>query len=207
MAAASEEDLQLVAALRAGDEDAFMGLVERHQAQMVRIAQMYVPTRAVAEEVVQETFMAVFRSMDAYRGQSTLLSWIYGIAKNTVNNYIRRARAHEQRVERAESELVRSAHTLDACTPEEHLSLRRYQDAIQERLKSVPEWHHEVFVLRHVDNLPIGEIARRVSAFATEKPEIAREIIRCGIGDVTEPLPPSAVKVRTAPSVTSWPQV
>ena len=107
--------------------------------------------------------MAVFRSIDAYRGQSSLLSWVYGIAKNTVNNHIRRARAHDHRVERAESELVRSAHSLDACTPEEHLSLRRYQDAIQDRLANVADWHHEVFVLRHVENLPIGEIARRVS--------------------------------------------
>lgn len=162
-AVAKRSDAQLIEGIRRGNQADFAILYERYFARIYSFAYGRLRNHADSEEVVQETFVAVFRSIDAYRGQSSLLSWIYGIAKNTVNNTIRRARAHEQRVERAETELVRSAHSLDACTPEEHLSLRRYQDAIQDRLAAVPEWHHEVFVLRHVDNLPIGEIARRVS--------------------------------------------
>jgi RNA polymerase sigma-70 factor (ECF subfamily) len=156
-------DAQLIEGIRRADQADFAVLYDRYFARIYSFAYARLRNHADTEEVVQETFVAVFRSIDAYRGQSSLLSWIYGIAKNTVNNTIRRSRAHEQRVERAESELTRSAHSLDACTPEEHLSLRRYQDAIQERLAMVPDWHHEVFVLRHVENLPIGEIARRVS--------------------------------------------
>ena len=53
--------------------------------------------------------------------------------------------------------------SLDACTPEEHLSLRRCEDAIQESLASVADWHAEAFVLRHFENLSIDQIARRVS--------------------------------------------
>ena len=161
--AAQRSDAQLVEGIRQARQADFAILYERYFPRIYRFAYARLRNHADTEEVVQETFAAVFRSIDAYRGQSSLLSWIYGIAKNTVNNYIRRSRAHEQRLERAESELVRSAHSLDACTPEEHLSLRRYQDAIQDRLAGIPDWHHEVFVLRHVDNLPIGEIARRVS--------------------------------------------
>jgi RNA polymerase sigma-70 factor (ECF subfamily) len=161
--AAERSDAQLVEGIRQARQADFAILYERYFPRIYRFAYARLRNHADTEEVVQETFAAVFRSIDAYRGQSSLLSWIYGIAKNTVNNYIRRSRAHDQRVERAETELVRSAHSLDACTPEEHLSLRRYQDAIQERLASVADWHQEVFVLRHVDNLPIGEIAKRVS--------------------------------------------
>lgn len=161
--AAPRSDAQLVEGIRQARQADFAILYERYFPRIYRFAFARLRNHADTEEVVQETFAAVFRSIDAYREQSSLLSWIYGIAKNTVNNYIRRARAHEQRVERAETELVRSAHSLDACTPEEHLSLRRYEAAIQERLASVAEWHQEVFVLRHVDNLPIGEIAKRVS--------------------------------------------
>jgi RNA polymerase sigma-70 factor (ECF subfamily) len=156
-------DAQLVLGIRQADPGAFACLYERYFPRIYSFAHGRLRNHADTEEVVQETFTAVFRSIDAYRGQSSLLSWIYGIAKNTVNNHIRRARAHDQRVERAESELVRSAHSLDACTPEEHLSLHRYQDAIRDRLAGVADWHHEVFVLRHVENLSIGEIARRVS--------------------------------------------
>ena len=104
----------------------------------------------------------MFRSIGAYRGTSSLLAWVYGIAKNTVNNHIRRQRAHEQRIERAEAELLRSHRTLDSCTPEEHLNLRRCEEEIQQRLGSVASWHAEAFALRHMQDLPIGEIARRV---------------------------------------------
>jgi len=156
-------DAQLIEGIRRASQADFALLYDRFFPRIYAFAYGRLRNHADTEEVVQETFMAVFRSIDAYRGQSSLLSWVYGIAKNTVNNHIRRARAHDHRVERAESELVRSAHSLDACTPEEHLSLRRYQDAIQDRLANVADWHHEVFVLRHVENLPIGEIARRVS--------------------------------------------
>jgi len=112
---------------------------------------------------VQDIFTAVFRSIDAYRGQSSLLAWIYGIAKNSVNSHIRRAKAHEQRIEQAEDELVRSSHSVAAGTPEEHLSLRRCEEAIQERLGLLADWHTEVFVLRHFEDVSIDEIAQRVS--------------------------------------------
>jgi RNA polymerase sigma-70 factor (ECF subfamily) len=161
--AGSRTDAQLIQGIRRANHADFAVLYERYFPRIYSFAYGRLHNHADTEEVVQETFVAVFRSIDAYRGQSSLLSWIYGIAKNTVNNYIRRARTHDQRLERAESELVHSAHSFGACTPEEHLSLRRYQDAIRERLASVADWHQEVFVLRHVDNLPIGEIARRVS--------------------------------------------
>jgi RNA polymerase sigma-70 factor (ECF subfamily) len=82
MVAASEEDLRLVEALRSGDEDAFMSLVDRYQAQMVRVAQMYVPTRAVAEEVVQETWLGVLKGLPRFEGRSSLRTWIFRILVN-----------------------------------------------------------------------------------------------------------------------------
>jgi RNA polymerase sigma-70 factor (ECF subfamily) len=82
MVAASEEDLRLVEALRSGDEDAFMSLVDRYQAQMVRVAQMYVPTRAVAEEVVQETWLGVLKGLPRFEGRSSLRTWIFRILAN-----------------------------------------------------------------------------------------------------------------------------
>jgi RNA polymerase sigma-70 factor (ECF subfamily) len=156
-------DAQLLEGLRAGSEADFNLLYERYFQRVFAYVYSRLRNRADSEEVVQETFTAVFRSAQGYRGQSALLSWIYGIAKNNVNNHHRRARAHEARIERAEQELQRAPQRLDTCTPEEHLNLRRYERAIQERLSSIAGWHAEVFVLRHMENLPIGEIARRVS--------------------------------------------
>ncbi len=156
-------DRELVAGIRRGSQSDFNLLYDRYFQRVYGFAYQRLHNHADAEEVVQETFTAVFRCMEAYRGQSSLLSWIYGIAKNTVNNYIRRSKAHEQRIERAEFELMRPATSLYSCTPEEELSLSRCEDAIRSTLASVASWQAEVFVLRHVENLSIGEISRRVS--------------------------------------------
>ncbi len=80
---ASPEDLQLVRALRAGDEVAFMMLVERYGPAMLRLARMYVPTRAVAEDVVQEAWLGVLKGLDGFQGRSSLRTWIFRILVNT----------------------------------------------------------------------------------------------------------------------------
>jgi RNA polymerase sigma-70 factor, ECF subfamily len=79
---ASRDDLALVERLRAGDERAFMMLVEQHQAVMLRIARMYVSSHAVAEEVVQEAWLGVVKGIDRFEGRSSLRTWIYRIVTN-----------------------------------------------------------------------------------------------------------------------------
>jgi RNA polymerase sigma-70 factor (ECF subfamily) len=72
----SVEDLRLVERLRSGDEDAFMALVDRYRPAMLRIARMYVSTLAVAEEVVQDTWLGVLRGLGGFEGRSSLRTWI-----------------------------------------------------------------------------------------------------------------------------------
>jgi len=79
---ASPEDLAFVDRLRAGDEAAFMMLVDRHQGPMLRIARMYVSTRAVAEEVVQEAWLGILQGLDRFEGRSSLRTWMYRILVN-----------------------------------------------------------------------------------------------------------------------------
>ena len=155
-------DAELVQGIRGGDSAAFNVLYDRYFQRIHAFAYARLRNRADAEEVVQETFTAVFHSMDAYRGQSSLLSWIYGIAKNTINNTLRRARAHDQRIERAQQELVLSAESVDSCTPEQQLGFQRSADALRESLESISDWQAEAFMLRHFENLPIQEIAERM---------------------------------------------
>lgn len=77
------EDLRLVEALRAGDEAAFAALVGRHYAALLRLALVYVKSRAVAEEVVQDTWVGVLRGLPRFEGRSSLKTWIYRILANT----------------------------------------------------------------------------------------------------------------------------
>ena len=71
-----------MSALRAGDEAAFRALVARHHAAMVSVALQFVPSRAVAEEVVQDTWLAVIRGIGRFEGRSSLRTWIFRILGN-----------------------------------------------------------------------------------------------------------------------------
>jgi RNA polymerase sigma-70 factor (ECF subfamily) len=73
---------ELLEALRRGDEQAFMTLVDRHGASMLRLARVYVRDRAVAEEVVQEAWLGVLGGIDRFQGRSTLATWLLRIVAN-----------------------------------------------------------------------------------------------------------------------------
>jgi RNA polymerase sigma-70 factor, ECF subfamily len=77
-----QDDEALIAALRSGDADAFTTLIDRHSRAMIRVALAYVPTRAAAEEAVQETWIAVMRGIAAFEGRSSLKTWIFRILTN-----------------------------------------------------------------------------------------------------------------------------
>ncbi len=156
-------DDELVHAIRNADELAFNQLYDRYFPRVYNFCFSRLRNHSDTEEVVQETFTSVFRSIEAYRGESLLVSWIYGIARNTVNNQLRRVKTQEQRLERARPELMRRSTPMASCSPEDHLNLQRCTDAIQQQLDSVSKWQAEVFVMRHIENLPIGEIADRMS--------------------------------------------
>jgi len=77
-----DEDALLLRALRAGDERAFAALVDMYGPSLLRLAQLYVSSRAVAEEVVQETWLAVLSGIDRFEGRSSLKTWIFRILAN-----------------------------------------------------------------------------------------------------------------------------
>ncbi len=79
---ASERDLEVVALLRKRDEAAYMELVEKLGPSMLRVARMYVSTKAVAEECVQETWLGVLQGIDRFEGRSSLRTWIFRILVN-----------------------------------------------------------------------------------------------------------------------------
>jgi RNA polymerase sigma-70 factor, ECF subfamily len=76
------EEISLVAALRNGDERAFMTLIERYHSSLFRLALIYTPSRAVAEEVVQETWLSVLQGIGRFEGRSSLKTWIFRILTN-----------------------------------------------------------------------------------------------------------------------------
>ena len=76
------DDTTLVAALRDGDESAFAHLVDTHTPAMLRVARGYVPSNEIAEEVVQETWIALLKGIDKFEGRSSLRTWLFTVMIN-----------------------------------------------------------------------------------------------------------------------------
>ena len=83
---------QLLVALRAGDEAAFVKLVARHHRSLKGLARSYGATEAVAEEIVQETWIAALQGLDRFEARSSLKTWLFGILKNQARQRARTER-------------------------------------------------------------------------------------------------------------------
>lgn len=155
-------DLELVEGIRASSEAHFRVLYERYFDRIYGYVHRRLRNHADTEEIVQETFLSAHASLANYRGQSSLLAWIYGIARNSVNSHIRRCQSRRQKIEHLppEQPLIAQAHE-PLSSPEDQLLLKRCTQSIEARLASVADWQIEVFELRHVHDLGIGEISRR----------------------------------------------
>jgi RNA polymerase sigma-70 factor (ECF subfamily) len=152
-------DERLFEGIRGGSERHFNALYDRYFRRVYGFVYGRVHDRADAEELTQESFTAAFRSIAGYSGRSTPLAWIYGIAKNTVNNHLRRARSQSERLEAAGSDAGAGEW---GATPEDDLEMRERLRRMDERLRSVTGWQAEVFWMRHVDDLSIDQIAERM---------------------------------------------
>ena len=166
-APALDEDGELVARLRAGDEQAFVMLVSRHHAAMLRLANSFVSSGAVAEEVVQDTWLGVLRGIDGFAGRSTFRTWLLKILVN-------RARSTGVRERRSvavgDSGPVVDRARFDASgawmSPPQHwiedsddrMQAEALAGHIHKTLSELPARQREVVVLRDVDGLTSNEV-------------------------------------------------
>ncbi len=166
-APAADEDGELVARLRAGDEQAFVLLVSRHHAAMLRLAGSFVSSTAIAEEVVQDTWLAVLRGIDGFAGRSSFRTWLLRILVNRA----RSTGVHEHRsvavgdagpaVDRARFDasgawMSPPQHWVEDS--ENRLLAEGLTDRIQAALDELPARQREVVVLRDVDGLDGQEV-------------------------------------------------
>ncbi len=178
--AASADDQRLVASLRAGDQSAFEMLIDRYQTPLLRLAMMYVPSRAVAEDVVQETWLGVLQGLARFEGRSSLKTWIFHILTN-------RARTRGQREGRSipfsavwapDADSAERAVATDRFQPPEHeyaghwisrprdwealpedrLLAQETRAQIQQAIDSLPDSQREVITLRDVEGWSSEEV-------------------------------------------------
>jgi RNA polymerase sigma-70 factor (ECF subfamily) len=158
------DDEALVAGLRDGDEDAFVELVRLHQPGLLRLAEATVGSRAVAQEVTQDTWLAVMRGVDRFEGRSSLKTWLYRILLNRA----RSAANREQRAGRPEpiDDERFDASGAWAVPPEpwadradDRLVAAHLAERVQVLLVELPEAQRQVVLLRDVEGLSPPEVA------------------------------------------------
>jgi RNA polymerase sigma-70 factor (ECF subfamily) len=152
-------DAELVAGIREASEAHFNELYNRYFRRVYGFVQSRLRNHADAEEITQETFVTIFRSIDHYRGQSSLLSWMFGIAKNLSNNTIRRSQNQRERFESVDRDHFSPKPSIGQVAPDDDLSLNRYAAAIRSRMSKLPDWQRRIFEMRHLENMSISEIS------------------------------------------------
>lgn len=175
---ASDADRAVIAALRAGDEAAFVMLVRRYQPLMLRVARSYVKTPGAAEEVVQDTWLGVLKGIDRFEGRSSLKTWIFRILMNQAKT----RGVRDQRVtpfasfEDDGGPSVDPSQFRDASDPqwpnwwgahpgawsplpEERLFGKETIAAVRDAIATLPERQQEVIVLRDVVGLDGPEVS------------------------------------------------
>ncbi len=162
-----DTDAALLAALRAGDERAFVTLVRRHHNAMLHLASSFVPNAAVAEEVVQDTWIGVLRGIGGFEGRSSFRTWLFRILVN-------RARTAGER-ERRSVAIGDAGPAVDqsrfddagswAAPPEQwiedtddRLRAGKLAGRIRSAIEELPARQREVVTLRDVEGLSSHEV-------------------------------------------------
>ena len=163
----SDADGELVARLRTGDEEAFVQLVARHHAAMLRLARTFVSSAAVAEEVVQDTWLAVVRGIDGFAERSSFKTWLFTILVNRAKS----TGVREQRSKSADyATPAVDGSRFDASgawsSPPRHwtddsddrLLAQSLASELQAALERLPARQREVVILRDVEGLTGEEV-------------------------------------------------
>jgi RNA polymerase sigma-70 factor (ECF subfamily) len=165
-----DSDAELLARVRAGDEAAFVTLVEGYHGSLLRVARGYVPNEAVAEEVVQETWMGVVRGIEGFEGRSSFKTWLFRILVNRARTSGQSER-RQVPVDTADAESSVAGSRFDARgawtdppTPFTDLVDRRLDDAgtvaaIRSAIAALPEPQQAVVTLRDVEGLSTYEVS------------------------------------------------
>jgi RNA polymerase sigma-70 factor, ECF subfamily len=161
---ASDEDLAQRAL--AGEATAFEALVSRYEKRVYSLARRLTRSPADAEDVLQETFVRVYRKLGSFRGEARLSTWIFRVATNCA--LMARRRSRRQPAESLEAYLpaferggrhVRGGDHGRAARAEELLDRRRLTGALRNALTRLPDRYRTPLVLRDLEDLPTREVA------------------------------------------------
>jgi RNA polymerase sigma-70 factor (ECF subfamily) len=152
-------DSDLVARAAAGDGAAFHALVERHRAMVYRLAYQFAGNHHDAEDIAQDVFVKVFRSLNSFRYDAQLTSWLYRIVMNACIDHKRRQSPAGSAPFTEEAELQMENTPAEDPGPEERAYGGEIGNVLQAEIARLPPGQRLVFTMRHHEGLKLSEIA------------------------------------------------
>ncbi len=159
-------DEDLVARARTKDFAAFEELVDRYEDKIFRLAFRFVRNETEAKEIVQDTFLLVWRKLDTFKGDSQFGSWLYRVATNTALMRLRAQRRHpEISTEELPVDYLDNYGQLPAAgenwakRPDDELQSDELRRRIQKAVDELPDIYRTVFLIRDVEGLSTEETA------------------------------------------------
>jgi RNA polymerase sigma-70 factor, ECF subfamily len=176
------DDARLVERLRAGDESAFAELVRTNHSSLLRVARLFVPTAALAEDVVGETWLGVVKGIDRFEGRSSLKTWIFRILTNIAKTRGQRESrslpfsslddadgTFEPAVESGRFTPVGHWADPPRAWPEERLISRETLEVIEDAIESLPSAQRAVISLRDVEGWDAEEVRNALELSETNQ--------------------------------------
>lgn len=193
--AADSGDEHLAARAAAGDETAFEDLVARYQDRVFRLACRLTGNDGEAADVLQETFLQLYRKLASFRGESRFGTWLYRIATNAALMQ-RRARARRPaepldpylpRFDASGQHAATPAELQVAARADELLDRDELAERAREGIERLPDMYREAFVLRDLEEMPTAEVAKVLGlepAAVRQRVHRARLMLRGYLSDV-----------------------
>jgi len=152
-------DSDLVSRAAGGDVTAFQTLVERHRSMVYRVAYQFAGNHYDAEDIAQEVFLKVYRSLDRFRQDAQLTSWLYRIVMNACIDHRRRQSPALSAPfgEDAERRLLNTPEARPG--PEDHAYAGELGQVLEGEIARLPQGQRIVFIMRHHQGLKLTEIA------------------------------------------------
>lgn len=150
-----QDDARLVFASKNGDQDAFSLLVQRYQRRVFNLVFRMLQNYEETCEITQETFLAAWQGLPAFRGEARFTTWLYRIAYNCSLKQLA-ARKRDQALQVA----LQSEQALeDEEHPSANLARLDNQELVQEQLSQLPPKYRVVLILRHLQDMTYEEMA------------------------------------------------
>ncbi|RVA71156.1 RNA polymerase sigma factor [Mesorhizobium sp. M7A.F.Ca.CA.001.11.2.1] len=150
--------MQLVHRALARDGDAFRTIIKTHNQRLYRIARGVVRNDSEAEDIVQEAYVKAFAHLDAFRGDSSLATWLSRIVINEALGRLRKRRKTVALPENPQAEIIRFPLN-PSDDPERTMAQRQILQLVEQATDSLPDVYRTVFVARVIEGLSIEETA------------------------------------------------